>query len=351
VLIGAHLYGSLLLDDLRQGPLGTPTAQNTALDWIISGPTEVARSNLEGDLAQVSHCVSDDDTNSLLWRFWEDEEVSQLWSLKEDAQYEQHFISTHSRKADGRYVVRLPFKAGGTVDLGDSLPTATALSARMESRLRPRLEMREQYSDFLREYRELSHMELASPERVPRFKPVYIPHHAVIREASSTTKLRVVFNASCKTHDDTSLNDHLLIGPKLQQDLPAIIARWRQWRYVYAADIEKMFRQIWVDPADADFQRILWRPTSESPIQHYRLLTVTYGLVSALYLAARVLKQLAIDDGRSFPAAVSIVENSTYVDDTLFGGDDIPDLRETRDQLIALMGGGYFGCGSGPRIQ
>jgi len=34
------------------------------------------------------------------------------------------------------------------------------------------------------------------------------------------------------------------------------------------------------------------------------------------------------------------LENSTYIDDTLFGGDDISDLRETREQLITLMKGG-----------
>jgi len=39
LLIGADLYGSLLTGNLRQGPLGTPTAQRTALGWIISGPT------------------------------------------------------------------------------------------------------------------------------------------------------------------------------------------------------------------------------------------------------------------------------------------------------------------------
>jgi len=73
-----------------------------------------------------------------------------------------------------------------------------------------------------------------------------------------------------------------------------------------------MFRQILIDPAEADFQQILWRPISESPLQQYRLLTVTYGLASAPYLAARVLKQLAIDDGHLFPAAVTIMENSIY---------------------------------------
>jgi len=56
----------------------------------------------------------------------------------------------------------------------------------------------------------------------------------------------------------------------------------------------------------------------------------------------RVLKQLAIDDGHLFPAAVRIMENSIYVDDTFFGSNDITELRDTWDQLIALMKGGGF---------
>jgi hypothetical protein len=56
----------------------------------------------------------------------------------------------------------------------------------------------------------------------------------------------------------------------------------------------------------------------------------------------RVLQQLAIDDGHRFPAAVPIIENSVYVDDTLFGKESFHELRETRDQLIGLMKGGGF---------
>jgi len=59
---------------------------------------------------------------------------------------------------------------------------------------------------------------------------------------------------------------------------------------------------------DAEFQRILWRQNPESPPQHYRLRTVTYGLAPAPYLAMRVLRQLASDDGHQFPAAVPIIE-------------------------------------------
>ncbi|KAH0945982.1 hypothetical protein HN011_007500 [Eciton burchellii] len=56
----------------------------------------------------------------------------------------------------------------------------------------------------------------------------------------------------------------------------------------------------------------------------------------------RVLKQLAIDNGHLFPAAVPIIESSIYVDNTLFGNDNIHKLREARNQLIGLMKGGGF---------
>lgn len=50
---------------------------------------------------------------------------------------------------------------------------------------------------------------------------VYIPHHAVIREHSLTSHLRVVFNASQLISNGKSLNDHLLVGSKLQKKLSA----------------------------------------------------------------------------------------------------------------------------------
>lgn len=88
----------------------------------------------------------------------------------------------------------------------------------------------------------------------PCCRPVYVPHHSVLRDCSSTTWLRVVFDASSVTSNGTSLNDHLLVGPKLQRDIAAILLGWRQHRYVYLADIAKMFRQIMVHPDDVDYQ-------------------------------------------------------------------------------------------------
>jgi hypothetical protein len=163
----------------------------------------------------------------------------------------------------------------------------------------------------------------------------YLPHHGVVRESSSTTKLRVVFNGS-------SLNDHLHIGEKLQTDLADVVLWWRQFRYVFSSDIEKMFRQILVSQDDWDFQRILWTTDLSLSPAIYQLVTVTYGLASAPYLALRVLKQLTQDEGHRFPLAVDILRRGMYLDDA-FGGSDTPEeAQQVLKQLDSLcMAGGF----------
>uniref|UniRef100_A0A8D8AXM8 (northern house mosquito) hypothetical protein n=1 Tax=Culex pipiens TaxID=7175 RepID=A0A8D8AXM8_CULPI len=54
---------------------------------------------------------------------------------------------------------------------------------------------------------------LAEPQELPYY---FLPHHAVVRPESSTTKLRVVFDASAKSSNGQSLNDQLLDPPDRQ---------------------------------------------------------------------------------------------------------------------------------------
>ena len=86
-------------------------------------------------------------------------------------------------------------------------------------------------------------MEQISWEEIPE-NHYFLPHHAVIKENSTTTKTRIVFDASCKTSNNLSLNDILLKGPCIQDDLFDILIRFRFPKYVMCADIEKMYRQI-----------------------------------------------------------------------------------------------------------
>lgn len=254
VLIGADLYGSLLLKDLRQGPLDTPTAQLTVLGWILSGPTSELSFVSDQEPSSVLNCVSCADTHTLFQNIWEDENLPSEPSLTEkDKRCERHFVNSHQRDSLGRYIVRLPFKTGAPGPICDTLTRASSFYSKMERRLATLPEIAAKYHAFLQEYESMNYMEQIADSECSNPSSVYIPHHFVLRESSSTTKLRVVFNASSKSSNGTSLNDHLMVGPKLQQDISAIILRWRQFRYVYTADIEKMFRQILVHPADIDF--------------------------------------------------------------------------------------------------
>ena len=83
----------------------------------------------------------------------------------------------------------------------------------------------------------------------------------------------------------------MLIDSKLQRDLASILMQWHQYRYVFTADITKIYRQILVNSRDTNYQRIVWQSTPSEPTD-YRLLTVTYGTAAAPYLTLRVLDQL-----------------------------------------------------------
>ena len=72
----------------------------------------------------------------------------------------------------------------------------------------------------------------------------YLPHYAVFKESSNTTKLRVVFDASTKSTNGYSLNDNLLVGAIIQDDLFNLLLRFRTHTHVIIADIEKMYRQF-----------------------------------------------------------------------------------------------------------
>lgn len=186
-----------------------------------------------------------------------------LNSDEQDCEY--HFVSTHSRDATGRYVIHLPLKNDPTV-LGDSKTCALACLKKLSQRMSSDPLYQERYKDFIEEYRILGHLVSAASEDEKAIPTYYLPHHGVIREHSSTTKLRVVFNGSSRTSNGMSLNDILHAGAKLQSEISDVLLWTRMHRYIFSTDIIKMFRQIKVHSDDWNLQRILWIGQNEQPV-------------------------------------------------------------------------------------
>lgn len=80
----------------------------------------------------------------------------------------------------------------------------------------------------MNEYFELKHAEpvpLADLQK-PSSETFYLPKHAVRKEHSTTTKVRVVFDASAKSSNGISLNDTFLIGPTIHPPLIDVLLRF-----------------------------------------------------------------------------------------------------------------------------
>ncbi|XP_059050490.1 uncharacterized protein LOC131845442 [Achroia grisella] len=179
-------------------------------------------------------------------------------------------------------------------------------------------------------------MEEVPVNEIESVDAIYLPHHAVVKNDKDTTKVRVVFDASCKGTNGRSLNDYMLVGPALQSELRHIMIRWRTWPICLSADVVKMYRQIRVNKQDINFQRLLWQ--IEDQIKHYRLLRVTFGTASAPYLAIKTLQQIAEDEENRYPVAAGRVRTDFYMDDLLTGCQDkaegIKIYKEMNDLLI-----------------
>ncbi|XP_076301952.1 uncharacterized protein LOC143220098 [Lasioglossum baleicum] len=235
----------------------------------------------------------------------------------EETRCESHFVATHARNSEGRYIVRLPFKRIPE-NLGNSRSQALRVLTRQEKRFSKDSTMQNAYVSFMEEYENLGHMRRAADTNPDQNRVYYLPHLCVIRESSSSTKYRVVFNGSQQTDRGISFNDCLHEGPKLLKDLSDFITLWLVFKFVFSADVSKMCRQILVHPEDQDFQRILWR-NSRGELVEFALCTVTYGLWSAPFLANRTLRKLDKDEGHRFPLAEGVIKEGTYVDDVFSG--------------------------------
>ncbi|XP_062713820.1 uncharacterized protein LOC134290657 [Aedes albopictus] len=322
--------GCLKIDD------NLPSLHDSKLGWLVGGKLLDCSSNL----VLNSCAVRIDPIEELVQKFWEVEGVSSEVVLSsEEEQCESQFASTHRRDDSGRFIVHLPLKDNAS-QLSVSRTMALRRFFMLESKLQRHPDLKAQYDAFIDEYESLGHCrEVQERDDPPGVLKWYLPHHAVLRPSNTTTKCRVVFDASAKVAG-LSLNDVLMTGYNVQSDLLSIILRFRRYRYVISADVAKMYRQVAVDPAFTPLQRIFWRRSPQDPLRVLELTTVTFGTASAPFLATRSLLQLARDERETFPLASAVVEKNVYIDDALFGSDDFLQACELRDQLIALLQSG-----------
>ena len=321
MLLGADVYEHLFLDE-RKKHHGLHY-RKSIFGWVVTGVLSQVR---------AYQCQSYEVAVELdISRFWEIEEIPRVKPMsKENCQCEERYDTTTYVADDGRITICLPFKSEARPS--NNFHTANQRLFALERKLKDHGDVKQQYRDFIKEFVDMGHLEEAPQTSGLCY---YLPHHCVFKD-STTTKLRVVFDASSKTPNRDSLNDCLLLGPRLQDDVFDILIRFCLHQYALSADVAKMYRQLGLDKSDRNFHRILWRDYVTDEIRELRMTRVTYGVASSSYHSTRALQESGKTHGPN-PNTVDVILNDFWVEDLLSGADTLEEACVLQDNLIETL--------------
>ena len=330
VLIGSDFYWSLVTGRVRRGRSG-PMAIHTKVGWILSGPIDRQEVSVNLTLT-ATHALRIDthpverNLDDQLRRFWE---LESLGIAKDEPSVYDKFVQQISFDGE-RYQVSLPWREN-TPPLPDTFELCRRRLDSLLRRLKQNPPLLAEYNSVIRDQLRQGIIEVVDdPSSEVSERVHYLPHHGVVRQDKTTSKLRIVYDASAKT-SGPSLNDCLYTGPSFGQSIFDILLRFRFHRVALAGDIEKAFLMVSVRKKDRDSLRFLWTHdvNRDSPeVVVMRFTRVVFGVNSSPFLLNATIdhhmrRYQAID-----PLFVDKFLSSIYVDDVSLGSNDVESTYE-----------------------
>ena len=197
-------------------------------------------------------------------------------------------------------------------------------------------ELASAYQGVINEY-----LEKGFIRRVPSDEPKpecewLLPHFPVVRPDKSTTKVRIVFDASA-TCDDKSLNTESLPGPKLQSDIADILVKFRKDPVSLVGDISQMYHQLVLLPEDRPLHRFLWwNLDRRKEPEVYEFIRFVFGGCYCPFCAQFTWQQHAERHAEQLPLAAQAVRQNCYMDDLMPSVESSAKAIEMRQQLTTL---------------
>lgn len=359
ILIGSDYYWDLVTGDTRRSA-GGPTAVHTKLGWVLSGPTPVIKAARCSTNLTTTHVlrvdICQDESTRLdrqLRAFWELESLGV--QQEEKTLYED--FTANVRFEDERYKVSLPWK-----EFHKTLPDNYQMSLHrlhgLLRRLRQEPSILREYDNIINDQLQKGIIETVPTEGSSSNLTHYLPHHAVVRHDKTTTKLRVVYDASARSGNGPSLNDCLHKGPSFNQLILDLLLRFRSYKIPLTADIEKAFLMVGMEERDRDVLRFLWVDDThkEQPeLRVFRFTRVVFGVCSSPFLLNATIRfhlerYLQVNE-----RLVRRLLLSTYVDEIITGGDSEEEVFDLYCQAKEMLRCGGFNlrkfCTSSSSLQ
>jgi hypothetical protein len=340
LLLGADQADLIFsMEDIR-GNAGEPIARLTPLGWTCIGTTSHTSDYEHSNFAFFARDSDNSSLDNLVRKYWEFDEPAATTIVKPEEKRAIQIASESIVYQSGHYSIGIPWKADiDRTALPDSYKTAMSRLQNTEKRLLRDPEIAKNYQDIFDKYSAKGYIrKVPAEEKDPPQGVYYLPHFPVLRPDKTTTKTRIVFDAAAKT-EGTCLNDLILQGPKLQNELFSVLLRFRKNSIALICDISEMYLQIELKKEDRSFHRFLWRDMNQdNPPDVYEFNRVVFGVNCSPFLAQFVSQHNAKLHESEYPLAAEAVIKSCYMDDTMDSIVDVPVAIELKDELQELWG-------------
>ncbi|XP_059047188.1 uncharacterized protein LOC131842631 [Achroia grisella] len=345
LLIGADMIGTLLTGRVVQ-ITDKLVALETKLGWTVQGPIQATScfSVINSNIINVCHCTFD---IADLWKL-ETMGISDPEVVKKrnetDLEILEYFNSTVRLNNYDRYEVNLPWKDGGyKMQLVTNYEIALKRLKSTTTKI-TQLGILKEYDEVFKEWLHSGIIEKVNNPNSNQGH--YLPHHAVIKESSLTTKIRPVFNASATQKGSISLNNCLEKGNNLIELIPPLLIKFRKNAIGITADIKKAFLQISLKPDDREYLKFLWWKDvnkTDGDMVTYRHCRVVFGVTcSPFLLSATILYHLNKYDNHT----ANVLKSAFYVDNCVVSVDSKKEMETfiSESKLIMLKGGFELRC-------
>ncbi|XP_071476616.1 uncharacterized protein [Diadema antillarum] len=357
LLVGADTPEAFWNLEQRVGNPKEPYAVRTPLGWTLMGPVSGKRQSTTSFHANFTR-LEDDSLEQQLKQFWRvdfggylnqdnvGDSVEDLRALK--------VMKESAVMVDGHYQVALPWRSFPPV-LPNNRRLAEARLGYLKKRLERNEALRDKYVETVSDYiakgyaKEVECIpsdvsaESATQEEASNEPVWYLPHHAVVHPRKKD-KVRVVFDCAAR-YGGTSLNEQLLQGPDLTNNLVGVLTRFRQEQVAIVADIQSMFHQVKVPPRDRNAMRFLWwkdGDLAQEPAE-YCMTVHLFGATSSPSCASFALRKTAEDNRGHFnEEVINTVKRNFYVDDCLKSVKDRAEAVTQVEDIRDLLSRGGF---------
>ena len=308
-------------------------AQESTFGWVISGyfTGDNSYANVKTQLCCFS--LSDNDLKEFLGLEVAGVTPNEKRFCDEYGPIVKKFNET-LKFENNKYTVNLIWKEP-YVELVNNLSIAIKRQTALEKHLVRDPELRQKYYNVFDMYESQSKIEEVPLNEINiDHRVYYLPHFPVVKDTRLSSKVRPVFDGSCKSFNDVSLNDALETGPPLQLKIFSIILRFRRWLIGLSSDVEAAFHAIKLNSVDQDVCRFIL-PKSDGTFKHMRFLVLPFGLNCSPYLLNAVISHHL----NKYPHSNTIHElkNNTYVDDFISGCDQIETAKAIHDESNAIL--------------